>query len=372
MTRSKQTRKSTKEKKSTSRPRNPRKAHRKSAPQPTFKKIPVEHLGPNKKTAIVTGGMKGIGLAYVKKLLDRYYHVSIFDKEIDVKVLDQLITQYGEIVDGYEVDVSIKEDFFEAYEEAKNDMFLSDENKEIDVMVLNAGIYGLLFEKTEEIIQTNLLHSIRGTEMVLKDVTNGLKSRSSKDVLIAITTSSNGLVPADSDLAPVYVASKFALNGFVTSMKPFASRFGVRVNAIAPVSVRTPMVESLGINDETIAYLNSENRGGIMDPWMVADGLLRLIDDKSLAGNIITIHPNNEKGGRIVEESDRFDYLGIWTETRSNAVRSCVDQAIQAVRDDPGQTVGWSKSLTINEAVQDVSEEKVGPNALTIDEDKKI
>jgi NAD(P)-dependent dehydrogenase (short-subunit alcohol dehydrogenase family) len=327
------------------------KANRKSAPgtRAPKVKIPVYTTENPKKTAIVTGGIKGIGLAYVKALLKRGIWVSIFDKEMDVAVLDKLTEDYGDIVEGYEVDVSNKEQFYEAYEEAKNDMIGDDENnKVIDIIVLNAGIYGFLFDKTEEVIQTNLMHSIRGTEMVLKDVTNGLKGPAPKDVLIAITTSTNGLIPADSDFAPVYVASKFALNGFVKSMKPFASRFNVRVNAIAPVSVRTPMVESLGINDETINFLNSENRGGIMEPELVAEGLLKLIDDKTLAGNIITIHPNNEKGGRIVNDDESLDYLGIWSESKSAAVRSFVDQAIQAVRDDPDQSVGWSKTIENN------------------------
>jgi len=141
-----------------------------------------------------------------------------------------------------------------------------------------------------------------------------------------------------------YVASKFAINGFVFSMKPMFSRFNIRVNAIAPVTVRTPMVESLGINDEVIEYLSSENRGGIMMPEEVANGLLKLIDDKSIAGEIITIHPNNQKGGRreSVNSTGHFDYLGLWQENKSDQVKAFVDEAVKAVSNDPNQKVGWS------------------------------
>jgi len=127
-------------------------------------------------------------------------------------------------------------------------------------------------------------------------------------------------------------------------MKPMASRFSIRINAIAPVSVLTPMVESLGINDEVISYLSTENRGGILSASEVAYGLLKLIDDKSIAGEIITIHPNNDKGGRRerLDESGHFDYLGLWSENRSESVKTYVDAAIQAVRDDPNGKVGWS------------------------------
>ena len=301
------------------------------------------------KTAIITGGMRGIGLAYCKALLDRNYCIAIFDLIIDNDIIAELRNTYGNIIEGYEVDVSNKEHFIITYEIAKCDLAHGINHYEsdvvIDVLVLNAGIYGFLFEKSEEIIQTNLLHAINGTEMLLKDVTKGLATPAGKDVLVAITTSTNGIIPADSDFAPVYVASKFALNGFVYAMKPFAERFSVRVNAIAPVSVRTPMVESLGINDDTVAYLNDENRGGIMEPHIVAEGLLKLIDDKSIAGEIITIHPNNDKGGRRegLDPSGRFDYLGLWSESKSAAVKTYVNQAVQAVQDDPSKALGWSK-----------------------------
>ena len=125
-------------------------------------------------------------------------------------------------------------------------------------------------------MNTNLLGALRGVEMALKHATRSLTRRAPRPVLIAVTSSSNGIVPADSDFAPVCapprcrrrrpagvsarerlrriapadVATKFGINGAVRAMAPFGERFGVRVNAIAPVAVDTPMVQALGLNDE--------------------------------------------------------------------------------------------------------------------------
>ena len=65
------------------------------------------------------------------------------------------------------------------------------------------------------------------------------------------------LTPADCDMAPVYVATKFALVGFVRSLQPLAARFGVRVNAVAPVTVDTPMVAGM-LPPDVRAFLGRE------------------------------------------------------------------------------------------------------------------
>jgi short-subunit dehydrogenase len=105
-------------------------------------------------------------------------------------------------------------------------------------------------------------------------------------VCIAITSSTNGLVPADADFAPVYVATKFGINGFVHAMAPIARRLNFRINAIAPVTVQTPMVEAAGITDDMRAFLSRHGRGGIMPPAAVAAGLLRLIDEPEINGEV--------------------------------------------------------------------------------------
>jgi NAD(P)-dependent dehydrogenase (short-subunit alcohol dehydrogenase family) len=57
---------------------------------------------------------------------------------------------------------------------------------------------------------------------------------------IAVTASLAGLIPYGGD--PVYAATKHGVVGFVRSVAPQLRRAGVRVNAICPSGIDTPMV----------------------------------------------------------------------------------------------------------------------------------
>jgi|LauGreSBDMM110SN_4_FD.fasta_scaffold224965_1 NAD(P)-dependent dehydrogenase (short-subunit alcohol dehydrogenase family) len=154
------------------------------------------------KTGIVTGGMQGIGLAYVKALLERSYHVVIIDKHVDNDTIKLLESQFGESkIKNVIKDIKDKDNLIQGIIECNN-ILLKNDDKTVDVIVFNAGIYGFFFENMDDIFQINLLHAIRGSEMIIKDATDGLKVPSKKDVLIAITSSTNGIIPADSDFAP--------------------------------------------------------------------------------------------------------------------------------------------------------------------------
>lgn len=195
----------------------------------------------------VTGGSRGIGKAYVELLLSRGYRVVVFDKDITGG------DTTNNAVFPVNVDVSDKAAFRVAFDAA----LVHFEATFYTVFVCNAGIVATLFDQADRVVQTNLMGAIYGAEMAIKLATNGLKdkamcapsSSSGPDIAtelnVVITASTNGLVPADSDLAPVYVATKFALVGLVRSLQPLASRYNVRVNAIAPVTVETPMVQVL-------------------------------------------------------------------------------------------------------------------------------
>lgn len=295
-------------------------------------------------TAIVTGGTQGIGFAYCETLLSRGYKVCILDKynaELTAEKL-QTASHGANRVYGLLCDVADPLNYQEAFNKAWS-LLLGDESatSNVDVIVLNAGIFGNLFHKSEAIINTNLLGVIRGTELSIKLATEKLAHPAPKPMLIAITSSSNGIVPADSDFAPVYVATKFGINGFIYSMKPFHSRFGIRINGIAPVTVRTPLVEPF-LSEEVCDFLSKEGRGGVLSPQDCADALLHLIDDASINGQVLTVHPEAGPGGRPepVDPSNYFSYLGIWSEDESTDVKEYVDLSIDAIIDE--EMPGWS------------------------------
>lgn len=84
-------------------------------------------------------------------------------------------------------------------------------------------------------------------------------------------------------VAPVYVASKHAINGFVRSLARLEDAVGVRVNAVAPGLIKTPLwtehPEKMKITDpELDAWVSAEE---------VADAMLRCVEDPSVGGGSI-------------------------------------------------------------------------------------
>lgn len=292
----------------------------------------MEDTEDNTKTAAVTGGAMGIGMAYVEALLQRKYSVFIFDicETMDI-IIDSLKKKWpGLTIRGYTCDVGNFESLRNAYYSA-----IRDSNKDyFDIFINNAGIIRNMFVDVDRQIQVNLMGAIRGTELAIKSCTQSLSKEASKSTLVVCTASTNGVIPADSDMAPIYVASKFAIVGFVRSLKPLASRYNVRVNAICPVTVNTPMVES-AITQEVVDYLNADNRGGVLEPDACARALLTLIDDPSIYGEIITVHPNSGVNGKVetLDALGQFSYLGAWREGgEDDPTKTFVDGSFDAIK----------------------------------------
>lgn len=82
--------------------------------------------------------------------------------------------------------------------------------------------------------------------------------------------------------APIYGASKFAITGFVRSLAGLDDQHGIRVNAVAPGVVRTPLWLE---HPEKMAYL--ETADGWVTPDEVAVAMLQCVEDSSLVGGTI-------------------------------------------------------------------------------------
>lgn len=286
----------------------------------------------------VTGGASGIGAAYVDALLARGYRVVILDVKGAADAAAFRAGLFPGKIVGVECDVADAVKFRAAFDAGLR--YFSETS--YTCFVCNAGIVATLFAETERQVSINLVGAIRGVEMAIKAATGALTHRAAPSLAVIVTTSSNGLVPADSDLAPVYVATKFALVGLVRSLRPLAARFGVRVNAIAPVTVDTPLVADL-LPPHVRKFLDEENRGGVLPPTACSDALLRILDDDSLAGEVIAVHPAAGPGGRVVsaDPDGSLSFLGVWSDAGSPAVASFVSEGLEAVA--KGDVKAWSE-----------------------------
>ena len=316
--------------------------------QPNRRRVTFNPMNSNKmtKSAAVTGGARGIGLAYAHAILSQGsgWKVALLDVAGETAAAEELCREFGEnLAIGIRCDVGSEHSFRTAFEEVAHRL------GPLSLFINNAGIVGALFFDADKQININLMGTIRGTEMALHAATAGLTRPADPPLDIICTASSNGLVPADSDCAPVYCATKFGIIGLVRSLAFTSSRFNVRVNAICPVTVETGMTAPY-LPPEMRTFLDTDGRGGVLPPNACAEVLLRIINDRdpALAGEVFTVHPSVlPEGGRRVpldtSATGPLGHLGQWRASDSAQVAKVLDETLAGVA--KGEIPAWSSII---------------------------
>ena len=189
------------------------------------------------KVAVVTGGASGIGLATTKKLLSEGANVVILDLKMDEEINNSL----GENVLYLKCDVSNEENVKNCIEE------IIKKFDHIDYLVANAGIGGSSSKPHEvSMDEWNKVISVNQTGIFLlnKYVINEML-KSGKGAVVN-TSSMYGLVGSTTSFA--YSASKGAINQMTRSLALTYARENIRVNAIAPGYVDTPILSMVPDN----------------------------------------------------------------------------------------------------------------------------
>ena len=189
------------------------------------------------KVAVVTGGASGIGLATTKKLLSEGANVVILDLKIDEEIINSL----GENVLYLKCDVSNEENVKKCIEE------IIKKFDHIDYLVANAGIGGSASKPHEvSMDEWNKVISVNQTGIFLlnKYVINEML-KNGKGAVVN-TSSMYGLVGSTTSFA--YSASKGAINQMTRSLALTYARENIRVNAIAPGYVDTPILSMVPDN----------------------------------------------------------------------------------------------------------------------------
>lgn len=189
------------------------------------------------KVAVVTGGASGIGLATTKKLLSEGTNVVILDLKMDEEIINSL----GENVLYLKCDVSNEENVKNCIEE------IIKKFDHIDYLVANAGIGGSASKPHEvSMDEWNKVISVNQTGIFLlnKYVINEML-KNGKGAVVN-TSSMYGLVGSTTSFA--YSASKGAINQMTRSLALTYARENIRVNAIAPGYVDTPILSMVPDN----------------------------------------------------------------------------------------------------------------------------
>jgi NAD(P)-dependent dehydrogenase (short-subunit alcohol dehydrogenase family) len=190
------------------------------------------------ETALVTGGASGIGAAIVERLRA---------EGAEVRVLD--------LVDGFDVSDE------SAWETVDG----------VELACLNAGIgtgvddvRELSDEAYRRVLGTNVDGVVFGVRRLARVMP--------EDSAIVVTASLAGLTTMVLD--PIYAGTKHFVVGFVRSVAPQLAERGIRINAVCPAIVDTPMLDP--VRDRLLSP-------GIelLQPEQIADAVLAAARDGS-------------------------------------------------------------------------------------------
>jgi NAD(P)-dependent dehydrogenase (short-subunit alcohol dehydrogenase family) len=117
-------------------------------------------------------------------------------------------------------------------------------------------------------------------------------------------SSTAALLPSHPD--PVYGASKAAVKVFTEQSATAAMALGVRVNAVLPGAVATPIIAKTGDGRAPAPWL-TERIGQIvlLSPETIAEAVLRIIEDEGINGAAVTVF-NELAAGRASREAAKF------------------------------------------------------------------
>jgi 2-hydroxycyclohexanecarboxyl-CoA dehydrogenase len=184
------------------------------------------------RIALVTGGASGIGAATARRLAAEGARVAVGD-------LDEAgaRTVAGEI-DGLAVAMDVADT-----ESARAGVAVAEDAfGALDILVNNAGTDRFaFFVNTDEALWDFVLGvNLRGTIAVTHAVLGGMQQRGRG----AIVNVSSEAGRVGSQGSAVYSAAKAGVIGFTRAVARESSRFGVRVNAVAPGPIETPLLNA--------------------------------------------------------------------------------------------------------------------------------
>ena len=217
-----------------------------------------------RKVAVVTGGASGIGRAICCELVQQNVFVIISDineqagRNFEANMNSEMIKARYVYLDVTKYD---------CVERLLTDIY--HEFGRIDYLFNNAGIamygelYDLTIENWKEIMDVNLWGVINGTQVVYK-----LMKKQGFGHIVN-TASAAGLGP--SPVSSAYATTKHAVVGLTTSLHYEAEEFGIKVSALCPTFVDTPIFEEAkAININRSMIIKQLNKQKMMSPEKLA------------------------------------------------------------------------------------------------------
>jgi NAD(P)-dependent dehydrogenase (short-subunit alcohol dehydrogenase family) len=183
------------------------------------------------KTAVVTGGASGIGLAIARRFVENNIKTVLIGR--DEKKLKEACCSLGDLASCFRCDVTRLETLPPMVEE------IVKQHGSIDILVNNAGIHlkKPFHEVTDEEYQRVILTNQVAVFSLSREVSKIMVLQKKGAIINISSMASQYGIP----LVIAYTASKSAVEGMTRAMAVELSPLGIRVNCIAPGFIHTDM-----------------------------------------------------------------------------------------------------------------------------------
>jgi NAD(P)-dependent dehydrogenase (short-subunit alcohol dehydrogenase family) len=233
-------------------------------------------MGDSRKTAIVTGASQGIGAGIVNAFVERGFNVVANSRKVtqssEVAASDRVA-----LVDGH---------IGEPATAARIVEMAMTRFKSIDVLVNNAGIFftkpftDYTAEDFKSLVSTNLEGFLYVTQLVIKQMI-AQKTRGS----IVTITAALARNPIRGVTAAVPMITKGGLETITQHLAMEYAKDGIRVNAVAPGAVYTPLHRDTP--QDAMESLSPMGRPSTVED--ITDAVMYLTDAATVTGHILYV-----------------------------------------------------------------------------------
>lgn len=237
-----------------------------------------------RRTAIVTGGSRGIGLAIARRLATDGYELLItYQRDADsAETVRQELVALGGTVEILAADIATADGAASTIETALAKLGT------IDVLVNNAGITRdtLVMRMSEadwdDVVDTNLKGAFLVSKAVLRPM---MRQRSGRIINLTSVVGQVGNAGQAN-----YASAKAGLIGLTKSLAKEVGSRNITVNAIAPGFIQTRLTDVLK-DEQKAAILGQTPLGRFGQPRDVAAGVAFLASDDAsfITGHVLTI-----------------------------------------------------------------------------------